>query len=118
MVEFCPKENCQKILRKKKEGAITMWVCPACGYSREANDAELTAGRKMSKERREKKMVETKTRVLDTSESQEILPRQDIPCPKCQKVGAEYYQLQTRSADEPATTFYKCLACGHRWREY
>lgn len=27
-----------------------------------------------------------------------------------------YYQLQTRSADEPMTTFVTCLECGTRWK--
>lgn len=27
-----------------------------------------------------------------------------------------YYQLQTRSADEPMTTFVTCLECGSRWK--
>ena len=27
-----------------------------------------------------------------------------------------YYQLQTRSADEPMTTFVICLDCGNRWK--
>ena len=27
-----------------------------------------------------------------------------------------YYQLQTRSADEPMTTFVTCLKCGTRWK--
>lgn len=27
-----------------------------------------------------------------------------------------YYQLQTRSADEPMTTFHSCLQCGKRWK--
>lgn len=27
-----------------------------------------------------------------------------------------YYQLQTRSADEPLTTFVTCLSCGKKWR--
>ena len=27
-----------------------------------------------------------------------------------------YYQLQTRSADEPMTTFITCIKCGTRWK--
>lgn len=41
------------------------------------------------------------------------------PCPKCEHPRAYFMQLQTRSADEPMTTFYKCgnAQCGHRWRD-
>ncbi|XP_005870471.1 PREDICTED: DNA-directed RNA polymerase III subunit RPC10 [Myotis brandtii] len=41
------------------------------------------------------------------------------PCPKCEHPRAYFMQLQTRSADEPMTTFYKCCnaQCGHRWRD-
>lgn len=37
-------------------------------------------------------------------------------CSKCKKKRVTYYELQTRSADEPTTTFFNCLDCGHRWR--
>lgn len=39
-----------------------------------------------------------------------------IKCGKCKKNKISYYELQTRSADEPITTFYSCLLCGHRWK--
>lgn len=41
-------------------------------------------------------------------------------CPKCEHPRAYFMQIQTRSADEPMTTFYKCCnaQCGHRWREW
>lgn len=38
---------------------------------------------------------------------------------KCRKCGGrktEYYQMQTRSADEPMTTYVTCKTCGHRWK--
>ena len=38
-------------------------------------------------------------------------------CNKCKKSKTTYYQLQTRSADEPMTTFVTCLNCNIRWTE-
>lgn len=29
---------------------------------------------------------------------------------------AQYIQIQMRSADEPPTTFFKCITCGFQWR--
>jgi DNA-directed RNA polymerase subunit M/transcription elongation factor TFIIS len=37
-------------------------------------------------------------------------------CGKCKKNNCVYFQMQTRSADEPMTTFVTCLECGHRWK--
>jgi transcription elongation factor S-II len=37
-------------------------------------------------------------------------------CMRCKKRVCTYYQLQTRSADEPMTTFVSCLNCGNRWK--
>lgn len=37
-------------------------------------------------------------------------------CHKCKKRECTYYQLQTRSADEPMTTFVQCTNCNNRWR--
>ena len=37
-------------------------------------------------------------------------------CSKCKKNKCSYYELQTRSADEPMTIFITCLHCGHRWK--
>jgi DNA-directed RNA polymerase III subunit RPC11 len=39
--------------------------------------------------------------------------------PECKSGEAYFRQLQTRSADEPMTTFYMCTdrACGAQWKE-
>ena len=37
-------------------------------------------------------------------------------CRKCKSKKCTYYQMQTRSADEPMTTFVSCINCGARWK--
>ena len=37
-------------------------------------------------------------------------------CGKCKSVKTTYYQMQTRSADEPMTTYVTCKSCGNRWK--
>jgi DNA-directed RNA polymerase subunit M/transcription elongation factor TFIIS len=37
-------------------------------------------------------------------------------CGKCKSVKTTYYQMQTRSADEPMTTYVTCKNCGHKWK--
>jgi transcription elongation factor S-II len=37
-------------------------------------------------------------------------------CGKCKNRKCTYYQLQTRSADEPMTTFVTCTVCNNRWK--
>ncbi|KAI5170512.1 transcription elongation factor S-II [Pancytospora epiphaga] len=37
-------------------------------------------------------------------------------CSRCKERKCTYSQLQTRSCDEPMTTFVHCTVCGHRWR--
>jgi transcription elongation factor S-II len=38
-------------------------------------------------------------------------------CSKCKCRKIHYYELQTRSADEPMTIYYTCLQCSNRWKE-
>ena len=37
-------------------------------------------------------------------------------CSKCKSDKTTYYQMQTRSADEPMTTFVTCHNCSKRWK--
>ncbi|OZJ06082.1 hypothetical protein BZG36_01117 [Bifiguratus adelaidae] len=37
-------------------------------------------------------------------------------CGKCKSRKCTYYQMQTRSADEPMTTFVTCTNCENRWK--
>ena len=40
----------------------------------------------------------------------------NFQCRKCKKNKCTYYQAQTRSADEPMTTYVTCLECGNNWK--
>ena len=58
------------------------------------------------KEKREDHLFSNKLAVTTT----------DFTCFKCKKNQCTYFQLQTRSADEPMTTFVTCVNCENRWK--
>lgn len=40
----------------------------------------------------------------------------EFKCSRCKKRETQYTQVQTRSADEPMTTFVTCINCGNHWK--
>lgn len=40
----------------------------------------------------------------------------EFKCNRCKKRETRYTQVQTRSADEPMTTFVTCMNCGNNWK--
>jgi transcription elongation factor S-II len=40
----------------------------------------------------------------------------NFTCGRCKSKKCTYYQLQTRSSDEPMTCFVTCLSCGASWK--
>ncbi|KAI9710225.1 MAG: RNA polymerase II elongation factor [Chrysothrix sp. TS-e1954] len=60
----------------------------------------------MQKENMDKAMVAQEQKSISGS----------MVCGKCGVKKVSYSQAQTRSADEPMTTFCECLNCGHRWK--
>ena len=64
-----------------------------------------------------KKLIEEKIkRDKNLTEIDLSAATDEFKCYKCKKNICTYYQLQTRSADEPMTTFVTCLNCGNRWK--
>lgn len=47
----------------------------------------------------------------------ESAPDGMFQCRKCKSKKTTFYQMQTRSADEPMTVFASCLACENRWKQ-
>ena len=58
--------------------------------------------------------------VLDENEGKDVLPTMEIECENkdCDHNEAVWWMLQTRSADEPTTQFFRCTKCQHTWRNY
>ena len=101
---FCPK--CKSIMMPKMDGKKRVLAC-GCGYKQGAESTVL----KETAQHEEKKFE-----VVDTEAT--INTVVDAECPKCKNRKAENWEVQTRSADEPATRFFKCTECKHTWREY
>ncbi|KAG0512031.1 MAG: transcription factor S [Nitrosopumilaceae archaeon] len=104
-MKFCPK--CE--VRLKKNNSNSVLSCPKCGYAESG-----------SKETKKNKQDEIKSEIniLDENEGKETLPTIKIDCEKCGNDQAVWWMLQTRSADEPTTQFYRCIKCNHTWRNY
>ena len=60
----------------------------------------------------QKKIIRDKTKY----DTQIEAATDTFTCRKCKSKKCTYYQMQTRSADEPMTTFVSCIDCGSRWK--
>lgn len=101
-MKFCP--TCEVRLKKSESGL----KCPKCNY--------LEGDTSTTKKIEEDEVSEFN--VLEESEGKETLPSIKIDCEKCGNNEAVWWMLQTRSADEPTTQFYRCTKCNYTWRNY
>lgn len=60
----------------------------------------------------EKKMKKDASKLNDNIQASTDM----YTCKKCKSTRCTYYEMQTRSADEPATIFVTCLDCGKHFR--
>lgn len=54
-----------------------------------------------------------KQELLDSKQRERITSL--YTCSRCRKNEHSFFEMQTRSCDEPMTSFYTCLNCGHKW---
>jgi DNA-directed RNA polymerase subunit M len=111
MVQFCPE--CSSLLRRKAFNGTFILAC-RCGY-----EEILKNSFNSSKEIEKKKDALNQNLIIIKEEDKiSVHPIVSKYCPKCNHKEAEAWQEQTRSADEPSTSFFKCTKCKHTWREY
>jgi DNA-directed RNA polymerase subunit M len=84
-------------------------ACQKCGYSEGESKQEV---KKTTQE------SQSELTIFDEGDGKESLPAIKIDCEKCGHTEAVWWMLQTRSADEPTTQFYRCTKCKHTWRNY
>lgn len=96
---------------RSEDGGISL-KCTRCGHSEVAKKEE-----KLTIRSEIKHTVHERT-ILIEKEIPVALPTTKIFCPKCGHNTAYYWMIQTRAGDEPPTRFFKCVKCGHVWREY
>lgn len=102
-MKFCPK--CEIRLKKSGSGL----VCPKCNHS----EGDVDSPKNIIEEKEVSEF-----NVLESTDGTEALPTIKIDCEKCGHAEAVWWMLQTRSADEPTTQFYRCTACSYTWRNY
>lgn len=111
---FCPK--CGAIMSYNAKGRI--WRCNKCGY--ETSQGSL--GKQITFSKIIKHGEKERTIVIDKEQMSvpptAVLIKNEVRCPKCEYNEVYAWQIQTRAADEPSTTFYRCAKCGYTWREY
>ena len=105
-MEFCPK---YEIRLKNNDGLLS---CPKCKYVKEKTN-------KRTKEKPEE--ITPEFLVMDESDLNQAKRLEStikIDCEKCHNQEGVCWSLQTRSADEPETRFYRCIKCNFTWRDY
>jgi DNA-directed RNA polymerase subunit M len=112
MVDFCPE--CSNLLRKKYIDGKTSLVC-GCGYTQESETDETAIN---SEIQRKKDALDKNIIVVSQEDKVSVNLKVLAECPKCKHTEAEAWQEQTRSADEPSTSFFRCVKCRFTWREY
>ncbi|XP_054995784.1 transcription elongation factor A protein 3 isoform X2 [Sorex araneus] len=79
--------------------------------------AKMTAEEMASDELRELRNAMTQEAIREHQMAKTGGTTTDLfQCNKCKKKNCTYNQVQTRSADEPMTTFVLCNECGNRWK--
>lgn len=87
-----------------------------CGRVDPSKFVEMSASDMKSDELKNKDEVAIKDGLLASQVAKVAAETDMFRCSRCKERKCTYSQLQTRSCDEPMTTFVHCTVCGNRWR--
>ncbi|XP_059476359.1 DNA-directed RNA polymerase III subunit RPC10 [Neocloeon triangulifer] len=111
-IHFCPWCGNMLSLTSTEDASGTLaFVCNCCPYSFLMENECVC------------RYIYTRRKELDDvlggADAWKNVDSTEAQCPSCNHHRAYFMQLQTRSADEPMTVFYKCCkdGCGYRWKE-
>lgn len=108
-MKFCPK--CEARMKVKQDEKKN--YCPRCGFVSDQTDDINNTPLKS-----EIQKPDSSLKIMEPETAAETLPTINIECPKCKNNNAYWWMLQTRSADEATTQFYRCSKCNYTWRNY
>ncbi|UCG36018.1 MAG: transcription factor S [Candidatus Bathyarchaeota archaeon] len=113
-MEFCVK--CGKRLIAKKSEKVALWMCPKCGFTK---NAEKTGEIAVPLVMKDPRPFDASIAVIGKEEQKlRTLPTVRVECPKCGNSQAFVWQVQTRGSDESSTQFFRCTKCSFTFREY
>ncbi|EZG55327.1 putative transcription elongation factor [Gregarina niphandrodes] len=90
-------------------GGISVEDLPTMSSVEMASDAKKQERKKAQKDALEACQSDWDLRNVKRAKGQ-------FPCGKCKSDNTTYVQMQTRSSDEPMTTYVSCQNCGNRWK--
>lgn len=105
MYEFCP--CCDSLLLITKINNQTSYKCENCEFYHPISSISHKVY--FNKQKHEK--------IIWQDDILKSMAKCEKECNKCGNMQASFYELQTRSADEPMTIFYQCISCKNTWKE-
>ena len=112
-MEFC--DDCGSLLEPQKIDGKFVMACAKCGTGKkDITDDNKLLTQKIKHVEEQEEMV-----IIEDPDAINTMPTKIMHCPKCKKnLETQWWTVQTRSGDEAATRFYRCIKCKHTWREY
>jgi len=120
-MKFCKRKekessrDCGGMLSPSRNKGKDVLVCRKCGASTKFNEEERNDFTTTGASRAAPKSI---VPIIDSEKQLSKLSTINVECAKCKNIGVIWWMVQTRGVDEPPTRFYKCVKCGHTWREY